>query len=408
MRTVLCTLLFLSALPDAMVVPVLKDVLVDRYGVSRATAQAFLMVNLLGALLAVPIVGWIRARLGVAVTVALACVIDGGLLSVLSLPLGWEATLAVRVLEGIPDAIVFGVLFQALGQGSRHVAARVGLGSTVLLLGIGSGLALGGLAASASGERGAPVVFVLGACATILAGLIALIGLRGDRANLDEHSPEFQAHCRSLSGDRREHDGDAPPPTTPTRRPPCVVLAMAFVDRATGGVLTGTLSMFLASFFAYDVRTRGWIIGVPLLAMALGAWPAGALAERVGVFRLRQTSALLYALAIAVIPMVGDTQWALVAALVVCGIAGAALLPTSLALEQAIGGAATGFTAFGASGGAGFACGTIVPIAVLGVAGDQLEHYRGIILGFALLHLAVTCLAWAYPPCQGGRRVSCE
>ena len=42
-------LILLSALPDAMLVPVLRDLLVERYGASAEAAQAFLAVNLLGA-----------------------------------------------------------------------------------------------------------------------------------------------------------------------------------------------------------------------------------------------------------------------------------------------------------------------------------------------------------------------
>ena len=43
-------LLLLSALPDAMVAPVLRQLLVDRYGVSDGAAHMFMSVNLLGAL----------------------------------------------------------------------------------------------------------------------------------------------------------------------------------------------------------------------------------------------------------------------------------------------------------------------------------------------------------------------
>ena len=52
-------LILLSALPDAMLVPVLRDLLVERYGASAEAAQAFLAVNLLGAGLAVPLVRWL-------------------------------------------------------------------------------------------------------------------------------------------------------------------------------------------------------------------------------------------------------------------------------------------------------------------------------------------------------------
>jgi hypothetical protein len=125
--------------------------------------------------------------------------------------------------------------------------------------------------------------------------------------------------------------------------PAWVVLAMALVDRATGGVLTGTLSLFLAGFFAYDAGERGWMVGV----------------------------------------------------LAVLGLAGSALLPTSLALEHAVDRGPVGFTAFATSGGVGYASGAVIPVMVLGVAGEAASSYQGIIVGFALLHAAVTCCAVA-------------
>ena len=55
-------LLVLTALPDAMVVPILEEILVDRYGVGPGPAHAFLAVNLLGGLCALPILGWTARR----------------------------------------------------------------------------------------------------------------------------------------------------------------------------------------------------------------------------------------------------------------------------------------------------------------------------------------------------------
>ena len=54
-------LILLSALPDAMLVPVLRDLLVERYGASAQAAQAFLAVNLLGAALAIPLSAQVRS-----------------------------------------------------------------------------------------------------------------------------------------------------------------------------------------------------------------------------------------------------------------------------------------------------------------------------------------------------------
>ena len=45
-----CLLLGLAAVPDAMVMPVLHDLSVDRFGVSEGAAHGFMAVNIIGAL----------------------------------------------------------------------------------------------------------------------------------------------------------------------------------------------------------------------------------------------------------------------------------------------------------------------------------------------------------------------
>ena len=385
MQRLVCLLIFLSALPDAMVVPVLKDLCVDRYGVTRTQAQAFLLVNLLGAAAAIGVVARLQRSVEPVRLLIAASLLDALLIACLWLPLGWPGTMAVRALEGVPDAITFGVLMQLLGRSVRgSLAGRLGLGSMVLLGGVGCGMALGGLAAKLMGPGSERVVFVLGASSSALVAVLATASpgvLQGG----------FDAHQELPTGDGDRSTGLHAARTVPG----WVVLAMAFVDRATGGVLTGTLSLFLAGFFPYDAGERGWMVGLPLLAMAVGAWPAGVIANRFGTLRVRLWAGAMYAIALAAVPFVGDSQPALVGVLAVLGLAGAALLPTSLALEHAVDRGAVGFTAFATSGGVGYASGAVIPVMVLGVAGDAASSYQGIIVGFALLHAAVTCCAIA-------------
>lgn len=384
-QRLVCLLLFLSALPDAMVVPVLKDLCVDRYGVSRTEAQAFLLVNLIGAAAAIAVVARVQRWVDPVRLLIAASLLDALLLVCLWLPLGWPGTMIVRTLEGVPDAIVFGVLMQLLGRSvTGSVAGRLGLGSMVLLGGVGCGMAIGGLAAKLVGPGSERVVFVLGAGSSALVAVLAAACRGGLQERVEQ--PSVPALSRPDCT-----EGVAASRTVPS----WVVLAMAFMDRATGGVLTGTLSLFLAGFFAYDASERGWMVGLPLLAMAAGAWPAGALANRMGTLRVRQWAGGIYAVALALVPFVGDSQPVLVATLAVLGLAGAALLPTSLALEHAVDRGPVGFTAFATSGGVGYASGSVIPVLVLGVAGDAAASYQGIILGFALLHAAVTCVAVA-------------
>lgn len=385
MQRLVCLLIFLSALPDAMVVPVLKDLCVDRYGVTRTEAQAFLLVNLLGAAAAIGVVARLQRSIEPVRLLVLASLLDAVLIACLWLPLGWPGTMAVRALEGVPDAITFGVLMQLLGRSdSGSVASRLGLGSMVLLGGVGCGMTIGGLAAKLMGPGSERVVFVLGAGSSALVAALAAARPDDLRGAAELHQPQPSTMR-----------GAGAPLETARNVPAWVVLAMAFVDRATGGVLTGTLSLFLAGFYPYDAGERGWMVGLPLLAMAVGAWPAGALAHRIGTLRVRQWTGAIYALALAVVPFVSESQLALVSVLAVLGLAGAALLPTSLALEHAVDRGPVGFTAFATSGGVGYASGAVIPVMVLGVAGDGASSYQGIIVGFALLHAAVTCCAVA-------------
>ena len=385
-QRLVCLLIFLSALPDAMVVPVLKDLCVDRYGVTRTQAQAFLLVNLLGAAAASGVVARLQRSVDPIRLLIVASVLDAILIACLWLPLGWPGTMAVRALEGVPDAITFGVLMQLLSRSvSGSAAGRLGLGSMVLLGGVGCGMAIGGLSARLMGPGSERVVFVLGAGSSALVAVLAAACPRPLQGTADPRPVQASTNVR----------GAIVGPEAVRTVPAWVVLSMAFVDRATGGVLTGTLSLFLAGFFPYDAGERGWMVGLPLLAMAVGAWPAGVLAQRLGTLRVRQWAGATYALALAAVPFVGDSQPALVSALAVLGLAGAALLPTSLALEHAVDRGPVGFTAFATSGGVGYASGAVIPVMVLGVAGDAASSYQGIIVGFALLHAAVTCCAVA-------------
>ena len=92
------TLLALTALPDAMVVPLLEELLVVRYGVGPGAAHAFLSVNLVGGLCAVPLLGLAARRRRPILAVAVASVADAVLLGAMWLPIGFTATI---VLVGI-------------------------------------------------------------------------------------------------------------------------------------------------------------------------------------------------------------------------------------------------------------------------------------------------------------------
>jgi len=368
-------LIFLSALPDAMLVPVLRDLLVERYGASAEAAQAFLAVNLLGAGLAVPLVRWLRRRWPAWTVAAVGSFADASLLGLMWLPIGFKATLAVRCLEGVADVATFAALFQMLGSvGGRGAAWRMGVGASMLIGGLGGGAVLGGAAVKAS-AAGPTIAFVLGAASCVATGLGAWIGCRV----LDRVAPTSES-----------------PEQVPTkfRGPLWPMLLMAASDRATGAALTAVFASFLAKNMGYDPAERGRLIGLPLLLMALGAAPAGWLADRLGLLRVRTVSAVIYALCFAAVAWLGFSTVALSGVLLLLGIAAAPLLPASLSLSVQSGHGTGGLAAFRAAGDGGYFCGIVTVVAVgVWAGGDRLATQQALMVGFGIAHCGCTIIA---------------
>jgi len=169
---------------------------------------------------------------------------------------------------------------------------------------------------------------------------------------------------------------------------------MAFADRATGGLITTTLPLVLAGFLGYSKQQRGWLIGLPLLLMALCTGPAGALCDRVGSLRVRVLAGLAYAAAFAMIPAAASSQSVLAVAMVAVGFSAAALFASSLALAAESGGSTVALGSFRAAGDVGFFSGTTLSIALLAALGGAGEptyrDYASVIVLFACMHAVVT------------------
>lgn len=368
-------LILLSALPDAMLVPVLRDLFVDRYGVAAEGAQAFLAVNLLGAGLAVPLVRWLRRRWPAWSVAAAGALADAALLGLMWLPIGFGPTLAVRVLEGVADVATFAALFQILGQvGGRPEAWRMGVGASMLIGGLGGGAVLGGVAVKAS-SMGPTVAFVIGAASCVLTAIAAWVGSGAlDRTAPVAERPEWQAG--------------------PARGAMWPVLLMAASDRATGAALTAVFGSFLTRNLGYDPAQRGMLVGLPLMLMALGAAPAGWLADRWGTLRVRTISAVIYAVCFAQVAWLGFSTAALSGVLLLLGAAAAPLLPASLSLAAKAGRGTAGLAAFRAAGDAGYFIGIVAVVSVgAWIGGDSLATQQGLMLAFGLAHLACTLVS---------------
>lgn len=374
----LVILILCSAMPDTMAAPVVKELLIDRYGASTAQAQLFNGVNLLGALAAIPLLVSARRRIGAMKLLVAGSIADALLLWAMALPLGLGWTLALRSLEGVTDVIVFAALFELVRQrAERHVATGLGVASTPLLLGLGLGAMVGGaVVQKSSTHMWAVAVFGISGGLSVLVALLApMLGSgRGSEVDLPSRAVTVSA----------------------TPRPLWPSLAMTFSDRATGGLITGTLPIALSQVLGYSALERGVLVGLPLLLMATGTGPAGWLCDRMGSLRVRIFAGIAYAGAFAFLPLAGDAPLPLGFAMVVVGLAGSALFASSLALSVESGSGAVALGAFRGAGDLGFLCGTAMSVFLLSAIGGDTPSYADyglVLLVFALFHAATTLIA---------------
>lgn len=226
----------------------------------------------------------------------------------------------MRALEGVTDVIVFAALFDLVRRSSRgHVGAGMGIASTPLLMGLGFGAMFGGLVVRQSaGGASANWLFGLSAVLSIFVAGIAFIA----RQRFEAFEPSADIDI-SNSGTNTKSNAQVRDPMWPS-------LAMTFSDRATGGLITGTLPIALSQVFGYSPLVRGLLVGLPLLLMALGTGPAGWLCDRIGSLRVRIFAGVAYAASFALLSVAGDQAIPLGIVMVIIGISARALFQFDL------------------------------------------------------------------------------
>ena len=381
-------LLVLTALPDAMVVPILEEILVERYDVGRGIAHAFLAVNLIGGLCAIPILGWTSTRGRPIMAVVVAAAVDAALLTAMWLPIGFGPTIVLRAMEGVADVIVFAVIFDLVGRagGRRATGMRYGLAAALLSVALGGGAILGGQIASWEKLNAGleASVFLIGGGACMLAAVLAVL---------------WREPLRRLKGIRMAPEVPLVKKKATPQAPLWPLLLIAASDRAAGGLLTGTLGIFLASAIGLEPAIRGGLVGSVLLLMGLGAVPAGMISDAFGALRVRLLGSIVFGLGIVILPQVAEVLPLLVVVMGVMGIGGAVLLPTSLSLLDRLHGGLVGMGGFRAAGDMGFLFGVTVAGLLVStlVRPDTAEAatsaYGLIFAAFGAIHLAVTAIA---------------
>lgn len=362
-----CLLVGLAALPDAMIPLALKAGVMDRWGVSPASAHWFVAASLAGAFVAVPMLRWLQSRYGPGKLVGGAALVNGLALVALWSPISFSFAMGVRVIEGMADIVSLAVLLGLLEAGRQHTAgSRFGPAGLALMLGLALGAVIGGVSAPSIGGG----VFLIGAAMCLLLALVAAgwarpLGLLSKR--------QAKATAAIVKSGRRSSLWPA--------------LTFAFGDRAIGAVVSVTATLYLIDELNRSSSFVGAAVGASLAILAIGAWPAGLLADRIGALPVRVVSVVGYAgafAALAAAPWMNMTAVLLV--LVILGIAGAGLYPTTLIIASRAGGGSVDMGGVHAVGSLGYLVG-ILGAGIMMTAESGAGQYQTVLLMFATGYL---------------------
>lgn len=334
-------LTFLLMLPETLPVPVLRALVVDRFGVSDTLATLFLVANMLGALIATPLVGLHVDRTGRRRNLCLVALFaDAVLMQTLAHPLDYGTFLMVRALEGAAHLSALTLLMSLVADAAAERRGRaLGAVGCGLTFGVATGAAIGGVL----GKRDPLMTLHVASMVLGLAFVAAIWLLPRDTA-----ARQRPGYKELLAAVRNEPGLRAP-------------LLLAFFDRFTVGFFTTGFPLLLAGVHDTPRPTIGILLATFLYPFALLSYPFGRAAERWSRLRMVAIGSMVYGLAVALVGISPvSAMWVLMP---ICGISSAVMfIPTLLwVLEQTPGiGRGTAMAAFHTAGSLGFLIGPIV------------------------------------------------
>ena len=365
----LFALTFLLMLPETLPVPVLRGLVVERFHVSDALATLFLVANMLGALVATPLVGLHVDRTGKRRRLCLmALVLDAVLMQSLTHAPDYATFLTLRCLEGAAHISALTLLMSLVtdnaGKQRGRALGAVGAGLT---LGVATGAAIGGLLGKEH-----PIMTLHWASLVLLAAsLLATRLLPKDVASSRPHG-----YRELLFAVRHEPGLRAP-------------LLLAFFDRFTVGFFTAGFPLLLAGVHGSAPGTIGKLLAAFLFPFALLSYPCGRFAERNSRMRMVAVGSLVYGLAVILVGIA--PVLALWVIMPICGVSSAIMfIPTLLwLLDQTPGiGRSTAIAAFHTAGSLGFllgplCCGKLISMGAPATDGST-SNSDGFALAFAV------------------------
>jgi len=252
----------LMLLPVTLPVPVLRELVQERFGVSDLLTSFFMSINMVGAFLAAPFAGALADRFGQRPRwIAVALLVDAGCFLALTADVPFPLFMAVRFLEGCAHIFALSMLLglAASARPPEQRGAVMGLTGAGLMLGVAIGAPIGGRL----GADDPLVPLRLGALVVLAGAVIAPLALR-ETERSDGTRPGLAEIARMLRQERLL----------------LVPLLFAFADRFTVGFFTSTFSLYLRSVHDLGPARIGVLIAIFMLPFALLSFPFGILSQR--------------------------------------------------------------------------------------------------------------------------------
>ena len=322
-----------------MIVPVLHDLTVERFGVSQGSAHLLMVVNLLGALVAIGLLAMFKRRFPSSVLLLGAALLSALFMGCMAISTSWGMMLTFRCFEGGADLILLAIPFRLIaGAGKKErYGGRIGGGFTSMMVALAVGAGLGGAIG-----RESPVA-VLWAGTFIMLVLTLIVAFV-----------------------RRTVDNLPPSPLPEPHRCPLIPrewLGAGFlaIDRGLAALVSTSLPLLLASGFNIGKMTLGIALAGMFLSLAVFAAPAGILADRHGGGKIRLISSLFCGFALAGL---GLMAWlppvvVLPPCLLIYGAGAAGLMPSAFSIAVRPNASNLVFSSLQTAGQAGYAIGVL-------------------------------------------------
>ena len=372
--------LFLTMLPVTMMVPVLKELVADRFSVGTFWTHLFMVINMVGAIVTAPFTVKLAERALRRRTILLGgLLLNAAMLGLMPIVTSFYVFMGLRFLEGAFHVLVVSTIMAAASDwapvGRR--GRQMGMIGAALIFGTACGAPLGGRI----GQTAPSAVFAIGVVFVLIAAAVTVLFVN-------------EAANRTRSARLSEAAG-----LLRTRPALLVPYAFSFIDRFCVGVIISTFVLFLADVHGFSPGQRGGLLAMFLFPFAILCYPAGRLADRLGRARLMIFGNVGFGLAFAAYGFV-PASW-LPVLMLASGVFSAIMFSPNLAIcadlappEQR----AAAYAGFNVAGSLGFLCGPLAGGLIYTLSASHMAAREAYSVVLALAGLAVMACAMAFAP----------